>query len=63
MEHEQSTEVSATALPKLRRESRAAITREKTARRKPWAPPSKLDAPPAPGRIQAPLASSRNDGI
>ena len=48
MEHEQTTEVSATALPKLRRESRAAITREKTARRKPWAPPSKLDAPPAP---------------
>ena len=28
--------------------SREANTREKTSRRKPWAPPSKLDAPPAP---------------
>ena len=27
---------------------RAAQTREKTTRRKPWAPPSSLDAPPAP---------------
>ena len=30
------------------RTSRAANTREKTAVRKPWAPPSMLDAPPAP---------------
>ena len=30
------------------RASRAKNTREKTARRKPWAPPSMLDAPPAP---------------
>ena len=30
------------------RTSRATQTREKTARRKPWAPPSMLDAPPAP---------------
>ena len=30
------------------RASRATETREKTARRKPWAPPSMLDAPPAP---------------
>ncbi len=30
------------------RASRASTTREKTARRKPWAPPSMLDAPPAP---------------
>ena len=30
------------------RASRATQTREKTARRKPWAPPSMLDAPPAP---------------
>ena len=28
--------------------SRASQTREKTAQRKPWAPPSMLDAPPAP---------------
>ena len=28
--------------------SRATKTREKQARRKPWAPPSMLDAPPAP---------------
>ena len=27
---------------------RAAQSREKTTRRKPWAPPSSLDAPPAP---------------
>ena len=30
------------------RSSRASKTREKDARRKPWAPPSMLDAPPAP---------------
>ena len=30
------------------RSSRASKTREKEARRKPWAPPSMLDAPPAP---------------
>ncbi len=27
---------------------RAALSRDKTTRRKPWAPPSSLDAPPAP---------------
>ena len=32
----------------INRTSRATQTREKTARRKPWAPPSMLDAPPAP---------------
>jgi len=32
----------------VKRTSRATQTREKTARRKPWAPPSMLDAPPAP---------------
>ena len=32
----------------VKRSSRATQTREKTARRKPWAPPSMLDAPPAP---------------
>ena len=30
------------------RSSRASQTREKETRRKPWAPPSMLDAPPAP---------------
>ena len=30
------------------RAARAKTSREKTARRKPWAPPSMLDAPPAP---------------
>jgi hypothetical protein len=30
------------------RASRSADTRTKEARRKPWAPPSRLDAPPAP---------------
>ena len=32
----------------IKRTSRAKTSREKTARRKPWAPPSMLDAPPAP---------------
>jgi len=32
----------------VNREARSADTREKAARRKPWAPPSRLDAPPAP---------------
>ena len=32
----------------IKRTSRANHTREKTAQRKPWAPPSMLDAPPAP---------------
>ena len=33
---------------KTKRTSRETQTREKTARRKPWAPPSMLEAPPAP---------------
>ena len=32
----------------VKRPSRAETTREKSVRRKPWAPPSMLDAPPAP---------------
>ena len=32
----------------VRRSSRAQDTREKSARRKPWTPPTMLDAPPAP---------------
>jgi len=32
----------------VKRTSRAEPTREKSVRRKPWAPPSMLDAPPAP---------------
>jgi hypothetical protein len=32
----------------INREARSADTREKAARRKPWTPPSRLDAPPAP---------------
>lgn len=35
-------------VPKLNRSPRAAETREKTARRRSWTPPSRLDAPPAP---------------
>ena len=41
------TEQTATATP-AKRTSRANETREKKAKRKPWAPPSMLDAPPAP---------------
>ena len=32
----------------IKRTSRANETREKTAKRRPWAPPSMLEAPPAP---------------
>lgn len=35
-------------LPTLNRTPRGLESREKDARRKPWAPPSRLDAPPAP---------------
>jgi hypothetical protein len=35
-------------LPKLNRSNREEGSREKTARRKAWAPPSRLDAPSAP---------------
>jgi len=35
-------------IPSLTRSSRDSESREKSARRKPWAPPSRLDAPPAP---------------
>ena len=35
-------------VPKLNRSNRETDTREKTARRKSWAPPSRLDAPQAP---------------
>jgi hypothetical protein len=35
-------------VPKLNRSSRASDTREASARRRSWAPPSRLDAPPAP---------------
>jgi len=36
----------------VERTPRANNTREKTAQRKPWAPPSMLDAPPAPDGYQ-----------
>jgi hypothetical protein len=36
------------SVPKLKRSDRTAESRESTARRKPWAPPSRLDAPAAP---------------
>ena len=41
------TEMQQTEM-KVNRTSRAKETREKKAMRKPWAPPSMLDAPPAP---------------
>jgi hypothetical protein len=37
-----------TNVPKLNRSARETDSRETTARRKSWAPPSRLDAPPAP---------------
>jgi hypothetical protein len=36
------------SVPKLSRAPRSSGSREKTARRKSWTPPSRLDAPPAP---------------
>ena len=36
----------------IKRTARANQTREKTAKRTPWAPPSMLDAPPAPDGFQ-----------
>ena len=38
----------ATNVPKLTRSTRDSETREKAVRRKAWAPPSRLDAPPPP---------------
>ena len=35
-------------VPEIKRASRSAETRETESRRKPWTPPSRLDAPPAP---------------
>jgi len=40
--------MSEITVPKLNRSARSADTREVTARRRSWAPPSRLDAPPAP---------------
>ena len=40
--------MSEVKIPKLNRKARGEDTREKTTQRKPWAPPSRLDAPPAP---------------
>ncbi len=40
--------MSDTNLPKLTRGSRDDSSRDNTARRKPWTPPSRLDAPQAP---------------
>ena len=41
-------EIQVTKNAGIDRSSRASKTREKETRRKPWAPPSMLDAPPAP---------------
>jgi hypothetical protein len=35
-------------VPEIKRATRSTETRETETRRKPWAPPSRLDAPPAP---------------
>ena len=43
-------------VPTLNREARSATTRESETRRKPWAPPSRLDAPP-------PLEGTKNRWI
>ena len=43
-------------VPTLNREARSATTRDSETRRKPWAPPSRLDAPP-------PLEGTKNRWI
>ena len=40
--------MSETNIPKLSRKSRETESRNASAQRKPWTPPSRLDAPPAP---------------
>ena len=40
--------MSETNIPKLDRKPREAESRKNSAQRKPWTPPSRLDAPPAP---------------
>lgn len=42
------SDVNAVKAPTINRTTREAEGRTKNARRKPWAPPSRLDAPPAP---------------
>ena len=37
---------------KINRETRETTTRANSSRRKPWAPPTKLDAPPAPNGFE-----------
>ena len=42
------TDANQDGIKSVSRASRAKNTREKSARRKPWTPPTMLDAPPAP---------------
>lgn len=50
-------------VPKLNRSARDADTRDKTARRKAWAPPSRLDAPPAPAGYKHRWIRAESGGI
>ncbi len=50
-------------VPKLNRNPRTVETREKDARRKPWAPPSRLDAPPAPEGFRHRWIRSEVNGV
>ena len=50
-------------VPKLNRSARDSDTRDTTARRKAWAPPSRLDAPPAPPGFKHRWIRAESGGI
>jgi len=49
--------------PSLNRTTREAESRSKSARRRPWAPPSRLDAPPAPPGYQHRWIRAESGGV
>jgi hypothetical protein len=51
------------SVPKLNRSVRDSDTRETTTRRKPWAPPSRLDAPPAPAGYKHRWIRAESGGV
>ena len=53
----------ATDVPKLKRSARDSETRETTARRKAWSPPSRLDAPPPPPGFKHRWVRTESGGI
>lgn len=52
-----------TKIPSLNRTARDSESRAKDARRRPWAPPSRLDAPPAPPGFKHRWIRAESGGI